>query len=135
MPEDGQKRRRLIFTLPDGADGQPLPGERMGSIGVVAVFKVAPVSMQPLVPQTGKVQGACGCRRKIEKGYRVLQVGFIDHRQIVLGRQEGQEEIVINHVQRDLSAANGALDKGLDKKVNVVQHKPISGIGRNGAER
>ena len=38
MPEGGQKRRRLIFTLPDGADGK-----RMGSIGVVAVFKVTPL--------------------------------------------------------------------------------------------
>ncbi len=122
VPEDGQPRIRVLaLAVPDPIERRPATLGIDGIVEFLARFEVGALLAGVFEPQLPRTKIALVLGGKVEQRRRLLQEAGNPDREIVRRIQEGDPELILDHVDGDVPAADRSADEGHDEILRVVE--------------
>src|SRR6188768_1535687 len=113
-------------AIPEQAE-RALEGQRKGQVsGLAPRLEVAVFELQIVSVAAHELQGVFHLARLCEVVGKLVDVGAVGGERRI-GIEEYDPEAVLDHVQGDLAATDGALDEALDEEASVLQEEAVAG--------
>ena len=138
VAEDGELRVRIVaVAVPDRSRASARgAADRRRRSSCSRCVEVAALLVAVLEPELARheIAEVLGGQIADSASSRVRKVG-IDDREVVVGIEEGDEELILDHVDRDLAAAHRAADEGHDEVLRVVEQVLVAARARESGRR
>jgi hypothetical protein len=132
VPEHGQQGVRVpAVAVPDPVERGATPGRIDLVVELLAAVEIPALQEVELEPEVTRNHEAAVLGGEAQELRGLVEEARFDHREVPLGGEEGDPELVLDHVDGDLTAADRPADEGHHEVLRVVEEEGVAARGRD----